>query len=313
MKATKFIDGVSTKCTGAMCDSTSDQGLDAPAGLALHQAGSTYTLYVSDLTAENIYKYPVSVILDAATNSYFLSVGGQERVATGIPGGAHSLACDGLGNLFYTSSTAGQVEMIPVEKLQSGDTTSQARKVLYAPDPAVDPNYVSKPGGIAVDNYFVYWTNTDAGETKGTIVKAYENPQTAEAGTFPAPIAGNAAMAKGICLARGTVFYSGDTTSLFATKLSGGVIAEVSGAFQKPRGCAYDLMGSLYVADEQANAIYSLPGNMPQLRSVKHLSKVISVNQPNQIVILSSAWRCSLPTSLFFLLVGVVLGSVECA
>merc|ERR1719198_1728124 len=200
--------------------------------------------------------------------------------------------------------------MIPVENLQAGNTSAEARKVLYAPDPAVDPNYVSKPGGIAADNYFVYWTNTDAGETKGTIVKAYENPQTAEAGSFPAPIAGNAAMAKGVCLARGTVFYSGDTTSLFATKLAGGVIAEVSGAFQKPRGCAYDLMGSLYVADEQANAVYSLPGNMPQLRSVKHLSKVISVNQPNQIVILSSGWRGAPPMFLLLALASAVFGSV---
>lgn len=305
--AQKLIDGAASKCEGAFCTEVSNQGLSSPQGLALYQDSTSAWVYVSDVEAENIYKYSLSMRYDEPTNAFYLLVGDQERVSSGIPGGALWLSVDGLGNLFYTSGTNGQIEMISSENLKKNNVSESAREVLYK---AADSTSVSQPGGIVADNFFVYWANRDAGETAGTIVKAYERKK-AESADYPKALTSNAAMASGVCLARDTVFYTADTESIFAVKQQGGAIAEVTSGFQKPRGCVYDNVGTLYVADEQANAIYSLPGNMPNLRAVKHITKVISVNQPQQLVIYSGAVHLSLHVCVSMILAAGLLASLK--
>lgn len=265
------------------CPADSNLGLRSPKGLAVFQSQNASVLYVSDDEAQNIYAYDLQYS-SSKRGVGTLSAGAQRRVCEGVQGGTPWLAVDGLGNLFFAAGESGQVQMISVADLFSGNPATP--KVLYASDQAT----VSTPGGIATDNYFVYWTNQDAGESAGTVVRAYEtvpaNPATAST-TYPKQLAANAAAAVSVCLARDVVFYTGITTSLFAVKRDGGSIAEVSNKFGQPRGCIYDTEGTLYVTDGDGS-IYSLPANFVTLRVVRRLTKVMTVNDPWQPAIFSA-------------------------
>jgi len=288
---------------GPTCAAHRGEGLSAPQGIALYQDVLRSVLYVSDTVSSdgNIYKYDLVSNFDATTNSFYLRAGPQIRVASGIAGGAQWLAVDGVGNLFFTTgsfgSTAGQVQTISAASLRTLNGTSplppSAISVLYTPDD--DGATISQPGGIAADNFYLYWTNQDAGETAGSVVQAWEHKhlhvqpdEVTDAPAFPRALAANVALANGVCLARDTVFYTGDTTALFAVKTGGNAIALVSEAFTKPKGCVYDSIGTLYVADAEANMIYSLPANMPRLRMVRHITPVFSVQGPAQVAIFSA-------------------------
>lgn len=300
----ELVNGVAcTIADGPTCASTRGEGLRAPQGLALYQDAVNSAIFVSDTVADNgnIYKYDLSSNFDATTNSFYLRAGPQIRVASGIAGGAQWLAVDGIGNLFFTTgssgTTAGQVQSISAESLRTLNGTHPLDPseiiVLYTADN--DGASISQPGGIAADNFYLYWTNQDAGETAGTVVQAWEHkslhvqPEDAtEAPAFPRSLAANAALANGVCLARDTVFYTGGTTSLFAVKTSGNTIAQVFEGFTTPKGCVYDSIGTLYVADADANMIYSLPANMPRLRTVKRITPVFAVQGPAQVAIFNS-------------------------
>lgn len=299
-----LVDGAAcTIADGPACATVRGEGLRAPSGIALYQDASHSVLFVSDTVAEdgNIYKYDITINFDATTNSFYLRQGPQIRVVSGIAGGAQWLAVDGVGNLFFTTGTsgsvAGQVQTISADRLRELNSTAplpaSAITVLYTADN--DGTTISQPGGIAADNFYLYWTNQDAGETAGTVVQAWEHKSlhvqaddATEAPAYPRALSANAALANGVCLARDTVFYTGDTTSLYAVKTGGNAIALVSEGFTTPKGCVYDSIGTLYVADSGANMIYSLPANMPRLRMVKHITPVFSVQGPAQVAIFSS-------------------------
>lgn len=270
------------KCTGETCDDDSNLGLRSPKGIAVFQSANASVLYVSDTDAENIYAYDLSTSMQHGT----LTVGPQRRVVEGVAGGASWITVDGLGNLFFTVGANAQIEMVPMQDLFTGKPVGST--VLYAQDKAT----VSRPGGLASDNYFLYWANQDAGETAGTVVRAYESKARADSqssGAFPKQLAANAAAASSVCLARDTVFYTGVSQSLFAVKRDGGAIAEVSHGFNAPRGCIYDLEGTIYVADSADNRVYSLPGNFGSLRAVRRLTRVMEVEGPWSLAVVTGS------------------------
>jgi len=295
-QASVLIDGFGSRCKGWSCNEASDLGLRAPRGLALHQAcDGRAVLYVSDTEAENIYAYTLTGKWGS------LQVGSQRRVRMGVPGGAPWLAVDGLGNLFYTTKKAGLVEMISAESL--AHRASPEPVTLYSA--AEFGAAVSGPAGVVADNFYVYWANQPRGEVGafGTLVRAPERSlaRTAKreaAGRLPPrPQAlvgasdSSTATASNICLARENLFFtgtgSGSTHSLFATKIRGGSVAEISNSFTRASGCVYDDETTLYVADAGDDAIYSLPANFASLRAMRHLRKAVAVPEPHQLAIFS--------------------------
>lgn len=283
--ASTLINGENSKCT-ILCDENSNKGLVQPQGLALHQSNGYSTLYVSDFDSEvdesNIYSYSVSVS-EVAVGA--LTVGEQRRVIRSVPGQVGWLAVDSFGNLFFSASKAGQIEMVTKANLTDGGEVNST--VLYGP--AGTPPQVKGPAGLAADNFYVYWANKDGDASSGTVVRAPERAEALE--SFPpAPLASSSdlyeALAQNVCLARDNLFFTGETKSLFATKTGGGTMAEISHDFNAPRGCAYDLESSLYVADELESGVFSLPANMGTLRPVKSKWKVVSVPEPDQIAVM---------------------------
>lgn len=284
-----LIDGQASKCSGAFCTETSDQGLRTPQGLAVyHGDGEWATLYVSDTEAQNIYSYHLTVT-DAvsALSSATPSVSNQVKVAEGVT--AIGLAVDGYGNLFYTT-TDGKVAMLGAQNMTDAATagTRPEAQVLYQ---GGTDEAVAGPGGIAADNFYLYWANQQGGETSGSVARAPERKAAAQSHP-PAAVTQMTdqyqVVAQNVCLARDTVFFTGETSSLFAVKTTGGAIAEVNQNFTKPHGCVYDEESTLYVADEGANAIFALPANFVNLRTVSQVSKFMNANGPSQLAVLNT-------------------------
>lgn len=289
-----LIDG-SQKCMGTSCTENSNQGLKSPQGIALWHGGEHRRIYVSDCEAKNIYRYELTVIPAQEDSAPVIHAGQQIAVLRNVPGGARWLTVDGLGNLFFSVEEKNEIQMIDVKYL-NGQPGTAVVKVLYT---QAGSSTVSGPGGIVADNFYLYWANKASGQASGTVIKAYERPKQSPLfmSKFPKVIAQNLDRAYGVCMVKDTIYFTQENTGLYAVKKEGGAIAEVSGEFQTPRGCAWDGDGGLYVADRLANAIYRLPANFQELRTVKHITKVLDVTGPCQVVILTAPQHSIEPKS----------------
>lgn len=270
-----LIDGVASKCSGWTCSENSDRGLDEPTGLALWQkGGGPGTLYVSDYKVGFLYRYSVQVNWRGV-----LEAGPQQLVASNLQEKAQWLALDGYGNLFYTDSKEGSVEMISVEELSKD---APKGRILFSAKKIAS---VAGPAGLAADSLNVYWANLKGDARVGTLVQASSSNDQK-----PRVLAGNTdlygALAKDVCLARDNVFFTGASQALFAVKADGSSgVTEVSQTFKQPKGCVYDQEATVYVADKEANAVYGLPANFQTLRKVRHVNKVVTMQRPEQLAV----------------------------
>jgi len=275
--ASVLIDGTAANCTGPLCLETADKGLQQPEGLAVWHARNKAVLYVADLTAQSIFAYQ----LTHSTAFGTVLAGPQQTVAKGL-GSVAGLALDGSGNLYFTTLD-GNVGRLPADSLNA------APEILYSAD---GQSVVSNPYGLAADSFNIYWTNQANGQTNGALIKAFERDATTLAKKYPDMpkiMAKNLAKAAGVCVAESNVFFTGQAQLLYGVKTSGGAVTEVSRGFQSPRGCAYDGENTLYVADNQAHAVYSLPANFPVLRAVNRVHKAIIADAPGSVAVFTCA------------------------
>merc|ERR1719215_502030 len=255
---------------------------------------SLATLYVADPKAANVYAY------DLSKNDWDgLSAYGQRKVLTNMV--VRGLAVDGQGNLFFSWGDKGDVCMLTTSYLAKVahaayhglDMPVQEIVTLYAAGATGNGGAsVAQPAGLASDNFFVYWANTEGDASSGTLVKAYDSVGDKTVGGMEAVAANTefySAVASNVCLARDNVFFTGDTKSLYAVKTSGGMIAEVMSNFTQPHGCVYDEQGTLYVADGGADAVYSSAANFAGLRTVSYSTKVFEVPGVDQVAIFGAA------------------------
>merc|ERR1719160_2247102 len=171
----------------------------------------------------------------------------------------HWIACDGTGSLFLTDEAAGQILKIPAEDLL-GRTPKSI--VIYQ---SSSVSKVSSPGGIAVDNFHVYWGNKALGTSAGSVVKGFEmpaNPGVPDPESVRA-IATNVDKVYGVCLVEDNVFFSVPKKILYGVDRHGSTkAAEVHTDFHSPRGCVWDGDGTVFVADWGANSVLQFAGNM---------------------------------------------------
>jgi len=252
-----------------------DSGLKMPQGLAVDHKRNT--LYVADPELRKVLCYKIAFSGGNVMVNGEPSVAAQDKEVRWV-------AVDGVGNVFITDEATGQILRVPAEKLLRGDPTPM---VIY--DSATS-THVSAPGGIAVDNFHVYWTNKAAGTEAnvGSLNRGFEKPQGTNAAIGVVQLARNTPKAYGVCISESNVFYTNSDKLVFAVKKTGSAIATVSDVFEEPRGCAWDGDGTVYIADKKAGTVSSFAGNMRNLAPAP-VSLVVKFDDAFGVAIMSSA------------------------
>jgi sugar lactone lactonase YvrE len=237
-----------------------DSDLKYPQGIAVDSYRGK--LFVADPSLNKLVSYTLHRTNDA------LTVSPMQTVAENVE--VRAVAVDGLGNVFFTDEPAQQILKVTAEMMDKGTTTPE---VVYS---ALTTDSVSAPGGVAVDNFFVYWVNKASGTTAGSIARGLQYPTSPLASSVK-NLAANAAKCYGLCIALGNIFYTDEAMSLYGVPRAAAkndTAVTVSKDFQEPRGCTYDGDGTVYVADKTSNAVYQFAGNMmADLRNVSKLTK----------------------------------------
>jgi len=264
-------------------------GLVHPQGIAVDQ--KRQLLLIADSDPKTVFSYGLSV-----TSSGGLKVDEQTPLLEGVE--ARWVAVDGVGNVFATDETQNQLVKVTAKQVLDGDTSP---KVVYSTSTA--GGSVSAPGGIAADNFFLYWTNKMDATQAGTVVRSLQMPTNDTSGSSFLGAAGhnnasleklssNSAKAYGVCTATDNIFYTDNAKNVFAVKKSGGSVATVTGNLTSPRGCAWDGDSTVYVADRSQGAVFSFDGPVMDLMQMQaNVNKVVDFSDAFGVAVFSSACR----------------------
>ncbi|CAE8625446.1 unnamed protein product [Polarella glacialis] len=253
-----------------------DKELVFPQGIAVDAYRKR--LFVADPNLGKLVMYPLSY------NGDKLSVGKMVTVAKGVE--VRAVAVDGLGNVVFSEETTNRIMRVTAPMIEAGDTTAQT---IYSGD---NLSAVSAPGGVAVDNYFVYWLNKNGGTKVGSLVRAQRSMNLAaysgNVSSRVSLLSSNAAKCYGVCIALGNAFYTDETKNLYgisraSTARSNAIT--ISSALKEPRGCAFDGAGTVYVTDKGQNAIFQFASNMQTLTPDRPLTKAADLQGAFGIVV----------------------------
>jgi len=271
-------------------------GLGHPQGIAVDQ--KRQLLIVADSDLRKVVSYGL-----LARDDGTLAVDEQTPLAESVD--TRWVAVDGPGNVYFSDELGGKLLKISAKQILDGDTRSQP--VYPAPNAPVAP-LISAPGGIATDNFHVYWVNKNDGQKLGTVVKVLENGTDGNA-SLPSwqtqVLSKNLNKAYGMCLAIDNVWFTDTNNNLFAVKTNGGEVMTVSTRLQNPRGCTWDGEGTMYVADRTANGIFAFDGPMVRLSvgsSEAPLRHVAHFEDAFGLAVFSGAYFMRLPAALCLVL-----------
>jgi len=250
-----------------------DSGLKLPMGLAADQQRSR--LLVADPGERKVFAYNLLFSGGKAVTDGSAEVAVQDVEARWV-------AVDGIGSVFVTDERNNLIMKVPAEKAFRKEPTATA---LYNGGTL---SMVSAPGGIAVDNFHVYWSNKATGQQSGSVVKGFEAPATGNVQESVKKLATNAEKVYGVCLAKDNVFYTDFETNIYGVKKGGSEQTTVSDKFQEPRGCSWDGDGTVFVADRGANFVAAFAGNMQTLAPAR-MGKVIDLEGAFGVAVLSAA------------------------
>lgn len=263
-------------------------GLSSPMGVAVDQRRPAKLLVCDpDPGVQKIYKYDLKV------DGEDISLDGSQGTAVNNVA-ARQVAVDGLGNIFFSNEQENQIMKLSADKFLKGES---APEVIYAQSAGVSA--VSGPGGVAVDNFHVFWVNKQEGNMKGTVVKADEKPSTPSNLDSVVQLENNAMKAFGVCLAMNNVYFTGDQKNVYGVKKTGGEAVTIASNLEEPRGCAWDGDGTVFIADKAANSVYSFAGTMHTL-SPAALTKVATYDGVFGLAFVSRAAR--LPGAIVLIL-----------
>lgn len=254
------------------------KGLHHPLGIAVDHKRKR--LFVADPDAKKIVAFQLE------QNGDSLSCDGRQTI---ISHNVQSrwVSIDGLGNVFFSDEPNSRILKITMTKILRG---AMDPEILYDGSTLTQ---VDKPGGVAVDNFHVFWTNKHFGTKAGTVVKGSEVIDTSHGKSIQDSVsilAANAPQSYGVCLALNNVFFTNDD-KLYAVKKTGGRVFEVaSSPLMSPRGCVWDGDGTVFVADRGNRAVYSFPGNMHRLIAAD-MTKAFEVDDAFALAYLSPARR----------------------
>lgn len=250
-----------------------DSGLKSPMGLAVDQQRNR--LLVADPESFKVFSYNLIFTGGKAVVDGAPSVAAQDVEARWV-------ACDGIGNIFVSDERQNKILKVPAEKRLRGEPGAVE---LYSGQTVTN---VNAPGGVAVDNFHVFWSNKATGTSSGSVVKGFESPPGANAQDSVFVVAKNAMKVYGVCLAKDNVYYSDEATKLYGVKKGGVQQTTVSDKLQAPRGCAWDGDGTVFVADRGLNKVFAFAGNMQKIGPAR-IASVLDVDGAFGVAVMSGA------------------------
>lgn len=156
-------------------------------------------------------------------------------------------------------------------------------------------SHVSSPAGIVTDGVSVYWANQENGMTAGSVIEGQVSPSTpleltagGTAASFEShAVASNAASSFGITKTHNMLIYSDSAQYIYGVRRTGGQEATLSEAFDSPRGLVWDGDNTIYIADQGANTIWSMPAG--RLGPDQPLGRVVDVRDPFGLALLEES------------------------
>jgi len=249
-----------------------DAGLMSPSGIVAiddHRKRSNcacFYLYVADPGLSKILEFRVNFI-----NGLLEPDGTHKTLMSNVR--ATWLTADSVGSIFFSDGQSVHTLERTGPLLQGGTPMFKPVKLLYGPD---NFKQVNQPSGLTTDNFNLFWVNGAEGMSSGSVIKAselrdFEAEAAGEAAVPPYVVAQNADKVVGACIAQGNVYYTSADRAIYGVKKTGGATATIveAGLLQAPKGCAWDGDGTVYLADEGGNTVYSFAGNMRSLGPTK--------------------------------------------
>lgn len=233
-------------------------GLGTPQGLAVDQPRKR--LLVADPALKSILQFDLHAAEDGG-----LSADGKKTIADNCE--PRWVTVNAVGDAFMTDEIANKIYRIPYAK--QGSFKAGGPSPLETLYDGTTITHVSQPGGIATNNLRLFWTNKLSGSDVGTLVKGnflVEAPTTLE--STIKTMSKTSPKAYGVCVALNNVFYTDPEKKLYGIKEMGGPVVELAQDLVKPRGCAWDGDGTVYVADKGAGTIGSFPSSMDTIHPV---------------------------------------------
>lgn len=249
-------DGSPATATGQAMKTLISSELVFPQGIAIDDHRGR--LFVADPNKTGLVMYSIS------SNGDTLSVGSPKIVASGVQ--TRAVAVDALGNAVFSDEPTNRLMRVSAQMINEGKTTPE---VLYD---GASVSSVKSPGGVASDNYFVYWLNKAGSAQAGTLNRGlqYGTAQSLlNASKGIQMLANNALKCYGVCLAAGHIFYTDEA----------------------PRGCVHDGAGTVYVADKSQNAVFYFASNMQMLEPNRPLVKAAELQGAFGLAMFDAGYR----------------------
>lgn len=227
-----------------------NEGLSVPQGVAVDDYRKR--LYVADPDLHKLVAYDISYGWGGS-----LVLGKQLTVIPNVE--VRWVSVDGLGNVYFTDEATNKIYKVSAKDAEAG---TQSATVLYD---GTSEGSVSSPGGIATDNFFVYWVNKASGTQIGSLIRAIglpgANNALPEGVDKVLPMSKNIMKSYGVCIGSNNLFYTDEQSNMYALPRQGGTPQIVTSGLAEPRGCVHDGSNTVYVADKMHSAIYSFAGN----------------------------------------------------
>lgn len=234
-------------------------GLVHPQGIAVNPV--MQVLFVADPDKGKILSYKLTVHKNGTL--------GASPINANVEGvESRWVAVDSRGALFFTIEGLDLIQEVPVNHNSFAMNTLR-RKAYHMPQPKTlydEHNYAMSPGGIATDGQNVYWTNKAQSETTVSVVKGSKIMNNLRASSVQA-LSNVSVMNFGLCIVHDNLFFTRNDNVIYGMKKTGGQVMAINTNLDRPRGCAWDGDGTLFVADRGTDAIYTLPANMQNMRS----------------------------------------------
>jgi hypothetical protein len=268
-------------------------GLKFPLGVALDHVNRR--LFVADPEYQKVFWYNV-IFKDGE----IVTDGRQFTAASG--GGYRWVTVDETGSLFMTDEGASTISKMTAKQVKASTTAMAGAKgseadIIYSGTSQAE---VSGPSGIVADGSHLYWGNKVDGKAKGCVVKGQELPADTDVGAAAAAVAKNVDKVFGVCSSQNNIFFTDEAQYMYGVKKNGGDPATVVDIFVKPRGCAWDGDGTVYVADKGGNAIWSFPSAMHSFTLAQSV-KIFEIEDPFGIALFVPPPPAPVETGLEFL------------